>query len=231
MQAAARVNLGRTLVGLALVVVGGLFLLDQLNVADFGQVFSHWWPVAIIALGLLELAMNPRAPIGPLIVVGVGAVLLLATVGVLNTTAGQIFWPLVIIAIGAFVILSRGAWFQRAGAAEDSARSFVAFGGNELVSHSPAFVGGSLTAMFGGITLDLRQAQLAAAGAAVDATAAFGAVKILVPSGWQIAISGLPIFGGYDDKTKSDGPLPADAPVLTVNAIALFGGVEVTHEK
>ena len=228
---ATRLDVGRTIIGLGLVVVGGLFLLDQMGVADFGTVFNHWWPVAIIALGLLELAVNPRSPVGPALVVGVGAVLLLATSGVLGVSAGAIFWPLVIIAIGAFVILSRGPWFQRAGAAADSVRSFVAFGGNELVSRSSAFSGGSLGAIFGGISLDLRQAQLAPTGAAIDATAAFGAVTILVPHGWRIAISGLPIFGGYDDKTKSEGPLPADAPTLTVNAIALFGGVGVQHEK
>lgn len=226
-----RLSVGRIAVGLGLVLIGALVLLDQFNVASMGDVVQHWWPVVIIALGLLELAVVPRAPVGPLLVVAVGAVLLLSTSDVLGVDAGQIFWPLVLIAVGAFVLIGRSAWSQRAGEAESNVHSFVIFGGNDLVSRSAAFARGTLVALFGGVTLDLRQAQLAPEGAFVDATAAFGAVTILVPQGWHIAMSGLPIFGGYDDRTKADGPLPEGAPTLTVNAIALFGGVGVRHEK
>jgi hypothetical protein len=32
---------------------------------------------------------------------------------------------------------------------------------------------------------------------------------VLVPKGWRVSLSGLPIFGGYDDKTDDQTDLPA----------------------
>ena len=52
---------------------------------------------------------------------------------------------------------------------------------------------------------------------------------MLVPEGWRVTMSGLPIFGGYEDKTHGDGSLPPDAPVLKVGATAVFGGVTVKN--
>lgn len=225
------INVARTLVGLLLLALGGLFLVDQAGWADMGDVIGRWWPLIIVALGLLQLAANPRAIVGPLIVTGFGAVLLLFTLDIVPGAAGDVFWALIIIAIGAFILLSRGVRPGRVGSSDETVSSFVAFGGTELASRSTAFRGGWVAAAFGGATLDLRDATLAVGGATIDATAAFGGIDVLVPKGWRISISGLPIFGGYDDKTKNEGPLPPDAPELTVNAVAMFGGIEVKHEK
>jgi len=44
-----------------------------------------------------------------------------------------------------------------------------------------------------------------------------------------VSLSGLPIFGGYEDKTRTEGELPPDAPELRVSATAMFGGVNVKN--
>jgi len=87
-----------------------------------------------------------------------------------------------------------------------------------------------VSAVFGGATLDMREARLDP-GATVDALALFGGVDVIVPTGWRVDLGGLPIFGGYDDKTTGDGDLPPDAPVLRVAATAIFGGVDVKNER
>ena len=51
-----------------------------------------------------------------------------------------------------------------------------------------------------------------------------------MPKDWRVSVGGLPIFGGYEDKTIGNGSLPVDAPLLKVNATAIFGGVEVANE-
>lgn len=84
--------------------------------------------------------------------------------------------------------------------------------------------------MFGGATLDLREAALQP-GARVDALALFGGVEVIVPVGWRVELSGLPIFGGYSDKTSGQHLLPPDSPVLSMVATALFGGVEVKNPE
>jgi hypothetical protein len=44
-------------------------------------------------------------------------------------------------------------------------------------------------------------------------------------------VRGLPISGGFDNKTTADGPLPEDAPRLNVSGMAAFGGIGIKHEK
>ena len=88
-----------------------------------------------------------------------------------------------------------------------------------------------LTAIFGGITLDLRDARPAPEGASINATAAFGGIDILVPKGWRISVRSTPIFGGLDDRTDRSQPLAADAPTLHVDAVSIFGGVALKHDS
>jgi len=52
---------------------------------------------------------------------------------------------------------------------------------------------------------------------------------VIVPAGTRVSLSGLPIFGGFDDKTRGEGELLPDAPELTVAATAIFGGVSVKN--
>jgi Cell wall-active antibiotics response 4TMS YvqF len=105
------------------------------------------------------------------------------------------------------------------------------FGGPALASASQAFRGGSLTALFGGVTLDLRAARPIPDGAAINATAAFGGVEVLVPRGWRIALTATPIFGGVEDKTEHTASLDPDAPLLRIDGLCVFGGIEVKHDK
>ena len=96
-----------------------------------------------------------------------------------------------------------------------------------MINESQQFRGASLTAFFGGVTLDLRQAKLAPEGADVDVMTAFGGAQIIVPVGWQVVFSGVPIFGSFEDKTSHAG---ADATSqLRIKGTAMFGGVEAKN--
>lgn len=91
--------------------------------------------------------------------------------------------------------------------------------------------GAWLTAAFGGITLDLRDARPAPGGASINATTAFGGVDVLVPKGWRLSVRSTPIFGGVEDKTDHSEPLADDAPQLTIDAVAVFGGVSIKNDE
>jgi hypothetical protein len=90
-----------------LVVLGGLFLADQLGALHVGQVFHTWWPAVLVIAGLLNLIEKPAAPFGPLILVTVGSALLLANLKVLKIGSVMQLWPLVLIAIGLNILLGQ----------------------------------------------------------------------------------------------------------------------------
>ncbi len=108
--------------------------------------------------------------------------------------------------------------------------SLALFGGSEIKDRSRHFTYADVSTIFGGATLDLWEARIDEQ-ATVDATALFGGVDILVPEGWRVTMRGVPVFGGYQDKTHNYmTSLPDQAPILHVNTTSIFGGVTVANE-
>lgn len=97
------------------------------------------------------------------------------------------------------------------------------FDGIEVRSRATAFRGGSLLAWFGGIELDLREAELAP-GAELTAHAIFGGIEVTTPPHWRVESSATAILCGIDARTHDD----PDAPVLRLTGMAVFGGIDVT---
>ncbi len=93
--------------GVMLVVLGGLFLADQLGALHFGQVFHTWWPAILIIAGLLNLIERPASPFGPLAMLTVGVALLLANLGIVHMGSVWKLWPLVLIAVGLNILLGQ----------------------------------------------------------------------------------------------------------------------------
>jgi hypothetical protein len=216
-------NWGRLYFGSLIVAVGTILLLDNANVLDAGDVIGTWWPLALIIAGLLSFAANPGHWPVALIIAAVGSALLLSRLDVVDI--GNIIIPAAIILVGILVIFGRGLGSRTE--AGDRVNSFNVFSGSEIASHSKQFRGGSIAAVLGGADVDLRDA-MPAADAQLDVFAAFGGVEIRVPNGWQVVTKGLPLFGGIENVTAKEQLAP-DAPILAVNATALFGGIEIKH--
>jgi hypothetical protein len=204
--------------------VGVLLLLEYTRVLDAGEVIGSWWPVVLIAAGLLSLTSNPRHWIGPALVAGLGGALLLRTTEVVDTL--EVVGPALLVLFGVAVIFGKG-FTQRSVASENRINSFNVFSGSELASKSDHFEGGSIGALFGGAEVDLRDAK-PAPGAELDVFVAFGGAEITVPEGWHVVTHGMPIFGGFDNVTAKE-KVAVGAPTLDVNATVIFGGLEVKH--
>ena len=112
------------------------------------------------------------------------------------------------------------------GDAESDEVGLVAIqGGEELASRAQAFRGGSLLAWQGGIEADLRGAQLAPGGAQLTVHALMGGIDIRVPAGWRVESRMRALAGGVDVRVPE--PEDAAAPTLTLEGLAVFGGVSV----
>ena len=105
-----------------------------------------------------------------------------------------------------------------------SLRLVAIFDGIELKSRATAFTGGSMLAWFGGIAVDLRDANLAP-GAQLSLHALFGGIAIKTPPSWRIESKGTALAGGIDVRTPAQND--PEAPVLTLTATSLFGGIAI----
>ncbi|HEX9121760.1 MAG TPA: LiaF domain-containing protein [Actinomycetota bacterium] len=213
----------RLWIGLVLLTLGVFGILDATGTLDSSETIDRWWPVAIIGLGLIGMLVDRRISLGPGIVVVIGFLVLADQQ---QWTDEDLFGPVLLIAIG-LVILS-GLWRRRV-EGEHRENSLVMFGGTKIRDRSEHFAHADVSAIFGGATLDLREAHVDRE-ASVEALALFGGVDVLVPKGWRVELGSTPIFGGCEDKTEGDGELPADAPLLKVHATAILGGINVKNK-
>ena len=225
----SRFEPGPVIVGIVLITLGALFLLDQAGSIDAGDLIGDWWPLVIIVIGLVQLAERPRSPVGPLIVMAFGGILLLTQLDLVSADVWNYAWPILLVVVGVVILLRLPGRNVPAGAGEDVVRASAVFGSNEVVVTSQRLQGGSASALFGGVELDLRQAALDPAGATIAASAIFGSIEMVVPRGWRVEVNGTPIFGGLS--RKLDPAVPGEGPTLTVDATVIFGGVEVKHDK
>ena len=95
-------------------------------------------------------------------------------------------------------------------------------------STAGAFRGGTIECWYGGGVVDLRRATLDPGGAHLDVKAVFGGGQIVVPESWRVTTKVLGI-GGIGD-ARSQAERPADAPHLTIEGTAIFGGFGITSE-
>ena len=114
---------------------------------------------------------------------------------------------------------------SRGDAESDDVALVAIFDGIDLRSRASAFRGGSMLAWFGGISVDLREATLSPDGARLDLHALNGGISITVPEGWRVRSTMQAVAGGVDARTVE--PAAADAPTLTLEGFAAFGGISI----
>src|SRR5699024_6093764 len=108
-------------------------------------------------------------------------------------------WPIILIIVGFSFLLSRSknAKYKND---ENDIKVFTLFSGANIRNQCTDFSGSSLSAGFGGLGNELRDAVIAD-DAGMDITALFGGVTLHVPYNTKVEISGVPIFGGRQDKS------------------------------
>lgn len=219
----------RLVVGVVVLAFGSLLLLENTGIlAEADPYLRQLWPVGAFALAGACWLHRSRG--WALIWAAVGALLALRVAGVpIPLDFGSLVLPVLLLLLGVTLVRRALLGPRPAEAGEGGATvdAMALFGASVRRSSSQAFRGGSLTAAFGGCELDLTEAATPSDGATLDVFAAFGAIEISVPQGWKVAGDVLPIFGGFEDKTRRVTGEPTG--LLTVRGQVLFGGIEVKN--
>jgi len=232
------------------ILVGFLFLLDNMGLIDAGNFFDYW-PSVFVIIGLVRIV---QAESGPGRLVGfvfalVGFFWILDNLEVFDFSFGRL-WPLLLMLLGLTIIwksLSRSTAAQPSGGTGPSTvrpatetvwpndsgtgdsevfQGVAVLGGFKRVMNTRNFRGGSLTAFMGGCEIDLRDASISSNPAVIDIFAFWGGVELRVPDDWVVELRGMPILGGFDDKTR---PPREHLKRLIVKGMVIMGGVEIKN--
>ncbi len=225
---------GRLIVGLAIMLLGVLWTLDNLDVLE-ADAIVRWWPLVPLAIGLMKLAgwgMEKSPGPGALLTV-IGGLFLLDTLNVANVGVELVF-PLLVIFVGVHLTLRAWRGSAVAGAApgeadaDDYVRSFAVMGAVTRRNESQAFRGGELSAVMGGVELDLTQAQAAGGRAVLDVFAIWGGIDVRVPDDWRVEVEATPVMAGIESNARL-APGTAATGTLVVRGFVMMGGVEIKN--
>jgi len=221
---------GRIFWGLVLILLGVLFLLDQMGRADFGDLIGRWWPLILVAAGVWQLiSSNFQELAGGVFLIALGAIFQLAKLEILGRDAWHYVWPALIIGLGLWVLLGafrRSSAARLPGSKEDELDAFAIFAGLNRRIESQNFRGGKATAILGGIELDLTSVRLAEAKAGLELTAILGGIDVKVPRHIRVELAGNPILGGVENKHNYT-PGSGAEQTLSIKATAILGGIEI----
>jgi len=226
---------GGMITGAIFVLAGLAFLLDHLGVVSIGNPW-RFWPLLLVLGGVLNFVSQRRG--WGIFWMLTGILLQLNSLNIMHFD-WSVFWPLMVMALGLSILWGSFQWGNKPAAfpphtadPRTTLSEAVVFGGLERRMSSQDFQGGDISAIFGGVDLDLTQANMVGNEATLSITAIFGGVELRVPPNWQIAFRGSPIFGGVEDKTRAaqaDDPSSPNRKVLVITGAVIFGGVEIKN--
>ncbi|NLJ66868.1 MAG: cell wall-active antibiotics response protein [Clostridiales bacterium] len=220
---------GRTFIGILFIALGIGFLLDRMDIITFSTLISTYWPAILILIGVSQLFSRENSSVSGLVLIFIGLFFLLRKLDILPADISKYFWPALLIILGIVVIFGRPRNIGIPVSGEDILNHFVIFSGLENKSVSKDFKGGTATAIFGSVDLDLRDADLRPEGAFLDLTTVFGGISVKVPDRWKVSVTGTPLFGGWENKTRAPSEAIQNQPELKVRCFAMFGGIDIKN--
>jgi len=237
-------NNSRSILGGFLVLFGALFLLDNFYLFDFDFTYHFLnWYTFFVVVGILIVTKSKDSFFG----------WILFAFGALGITGRFFefsfrdmisdFWPLLLIALGLYVILNRksgGTYNSGEGTTAsgisgsqtnaDTIDEVSIFYGSKKIITSDNFKGGKITSIFGGTDLDLTNAKLAEGHQVIDVLTIFGGMQLYTRQDLKIDVKVMSIFGGFADKRiKLQSTVPDQSRTLVLKGLAIFGGGSIKN--
>jgi LiaF transmembrane domain len=218
----------RTFVGLVAVAIGAALLFERIGGTSHAlNLLRSWWPLAIVALGalnLLRMVERPWALIGPLLTVTVGVVLLRWISHPQHRDFVPRVWPAALLLFGGALVVSGVDWSAADLSRRGDLRRVIWLRGERIASQAKPFWHATITIALGDLELDLRRANLHRSGVFVNLNVVFGAARVLLPADVHVRIR-RPFFPGGIAPREDPPPSSTPPRFVTLSVVGLLGRV------
>ena len=219
----------RAFFGVTIVALGGVLLLRNLEIIKFDSWNVFWgtvWAAGLVLAGLVTIVSSQRllTRAWGLLLMAAGVSVGLNAYGIIDVSIWKLFWPVVLIAVGLMMVFSIGSANRKRAeksGTDDNEKVAIFYGEQSRVRGD--YTGGSLTAIFGGVDLDLRQANIKD-GAIIDVFTFCGGININLPDDVIVKNEVRGVLGGSDDKTMSK---PSAKKTIYLKGECVLGGLEI----
>ena len=214
--------------GIALIAIGVIIGMNSLGIANINIFFKGWWTLFIIVpcfIGLFDKENITSNFIG--LVIGIS--LLLGIRDVIEfKILSKLFIPFILVSIGISIVFSEkiknNITSKIKSVEKNGLESICAtFASQNINKANDNFKGANLDAIFGGIILDLKNANMENE-TVIKASSIFGGIDIILPSDVNVKVKSTPIFGGVSNKIMNNNE---NNKVIYIEAFCLFGGIEI----
>jgi predicted membrane protein len=207
--------------GILLILAGLLFLSFNFGWIDSALksvIFS--WPMLFIVFSIMSFSKKDYAFGSVWLIAGLFFLLPRLSAAYPGYFTGidsdftRVYWPLLLIIVGIVIVFSVLSGKNRKGgfcghhpmqtqsteSSDGVINKSVTFGGSESIFLDPVFNGGNISAVFGGVVLDLRKTSLPEGETYLDIYAVFGGVELYIPDNWLVETKIQTVLGGVEDK-------------------------------
>lgn len=225
-------NTKNLLWGIAFIAIGAIIALNALGVTNINLFFNGWWAILFIVLPCFIGLFKNESKTGNIIGIIIGAILFLCCQDLLDFELfGKLIVPIILIGIGVSFIFKdvlgkkiSGKIKEITAKSEKNKFEYCAtFSGQKVDMTNHTLENTELTAVFGGIDLDLTNAIINE-DKVITVCAIFGGVDIIMPSNVNVEIRSISIFGGIDSKKTAK---IENAPTVYIDGTCIFGGASI----
>lgn len=229
--------------GVVILLVGVFLLLHNL---DIDLHLPRWvvsWQMLIMGIGTILWIKSECKNVGGLIMIAVGAVFMVREYFFLPFDIDRFLWPTLLIIVGLLFIVFRPDHRNPKSlddlddttakvvpdlypVDEDYINAQILFSGENRLIVSKNFKGGRISAVFGGVDVNLLQADFDGV-VVLNCDCVFGGVELVVPSNWEVKILTKSVFGGVEDKRPVELLGSNPNKVLMIKGSCIFGGIEI----
>lgn len=238
----------RLIVGALIMLLGGTLLADNLGWIEARHVLRSLWPLVMVAIGvaMVRRPQHRRSREGGWVLITIGIWIFLSKIGWVHISLGQLLLPGIFLFVGGVLVfrsLRESGDVPKAspgpGNGDDTAttpppgdhaefvRSFAMLSGCELRPVSRPFRGADLSAVMGGIKLDLGSARMEGDTAVIEVFAFWGGVEIYVPPDWTVTSEVTTLLAGFIDKRRPTSVVPTKT--LVIKGMIVMSGVEIKN--
>ena len=219
--------LARAFFGVMIVALGGILLLQNLDIIKFNNWGIFWgifWGSAFILAGLSAIFSKRPLWFWGILLIVIGLFIGLNLSDIIDVNFWSIFFPALIILVGASVIFNIKPSTSKKSGDDDSSdgeKTAIFYGQESRVKGN--YEGGALTAIFGGVELDLRQAKIKD-GSVISVFTFCGGITIMMPDDVVVKNEVRGVFGGSEDKSIAKSSAKKE---VYIQGECILGGLEI----
>ncbi|MGN6646855.1 MAG: LiaF transmembrane domain-containing protein [Cytophaga sp.] len=220
--------------GTLLLLTGVFYLLYNFNALPFvvpSYVFS--WQMAVILTGVYFLY---KSFMKGLLIIAIGTYFILPLTGMMPPIDIEKMWPALLILLGVIVLFGSGfkkknkknTTSMKTSLNEDLFEITTIMGGDSRQLSSYDFKGGKITAIMGGVELDMTNCYLSKEGCIIDLSVVMGGISLKISREWNIKSEITPIMSGIEDEDQYSDNVHIDpAATIILRGSVVMGGIEI----